>query len=569
MTLLTFLIIGAYLLFLISIGLVFRKLNKDESDFFRAGCRGTWWIVGMSIYMSGISTQTFVANAGVAYRSGFNVLTIYMVNSACYLILFAGVAAWYRQARVTTAAEMVRERFGPAFQQLTCYVGMAFAPVLMGFGLYQLSIFANSAFQLPLQLTIVVLGCVVLFYTLLGGNWAVLASDFLQSLVLLPMVVLLAVLSLHEIGWFGGFIEKLNSLPGLREEFSVTPAARGNGLYGWEWLAGIMIMQLYGNLSMGGPGARLFSCKDGREARRAALLLFVVASLAVLVYFIPPMVARLLYAAEIDAANGADTSFAFMSKRLLPNGFLPLMVVAMFSAQLSTLDTALNANSAIFVKNVYPPLMRLFGRIPSTDHRFLLKLGRYLTLMFGIALVCSALYFSRNPGEKGVFEMGFRLATLLSVPLLLPTFWGFFIRRTPWFTAWAASGAALFVSIAGMVFDLASGRILLIDTGVALLVFLIGRVCWQFTAPGQRAVIDAFFKRLHLPVDFKHEVGDDSDSAILKRIGMMATVLGGFFLLFLFFPQPHFYLRFGVLAVGGSVLGIGVLLLFAERRRRS
>lgn len=50
-----------------------------------------------------------------------------------------------------------------------------------------------------------------------------------------------------------------------------------------------------------------------------------------------------------------DVSYAFMSMKLLPEALVPLMAVAMFSAQMSTMDTALNANSAIFVKTATPP----------------------------------------------------------------------------------------------------------------------------------------------------------------------------------------------------------------------
>jgi solute:Na+ symporter, SSS family len=559
-------VIGMYFIFLAAIGLVFKRLNRDEDDYFRAGSRSCWWMVGMSLLMSGISTQTFIANAGVAFHSGFSVWWIYIVNALCALVLALGVAAWYRQARVTTFAEIVRDRFGPSFQQFFTYYNIVWLVIGGSIGLYMLALFAHTAFGIPVKLTIVALGIVVLFYTLTGGNWAVLAADFLQSLVLFSMAVLMAVLCLNHIGGIDGFLAAIQE-QGLAREFRMLTPGRADGLYGLEWLVGVGIIQVYAALGMQG-GQRFFSCKDGREAKKAAWLYFVVGLIGMTLYFIPPMVARLMYSGELgqmEVASAGDISYAFMALKLLPFGFVPLMVVAMFSAQMSTMDTALNANSALFVKNAYPALMRLAKRAPRTDHKFLLALGRGFTILLGVGLVCCALYFASSAGEKGIFELTFRINAILGIPLLMPLFLGYFIRKTPLWSGWACLVAGLIASVLCTVAELPSFRLAIVNSGVGFLAFIATGLFWSKTSVSSKQQLNQYFTRLHTPVNFDEETGEANDARQFKLIGILAISLGGFIALFLLLPNDG-GARLCIAAVALPVFLIGAVMLGLSRR---
>ena len=565
--LLNSIVIGLYFVFLASIGVVFKRLNRDEDDYFRAGSRSSWWMVGMSLLMSGISTQTFIANAGVAYNAGFSVWWIYCVNALCALVLALGVAAWYRQARVTTFAEIVRDRFGTSFQQFFTYYNIIWLVIGGSIGLYMLALFANTAFDFPIKLTIFGLGVIVLFYTLTGGNWAVLAADFLQSLVLFSMAALMAILCLKEMGGVSGFLDAIQTSAAASDFKMITPG-REDGLYGLEWLIGVGIIQVYAALGMQG-GQRFFSCKDGKEAQKAAWLYVVVGLLGMTLYFIPPMVARLTASAELAAmgvSSPGDISYAFMALKLLPFGFVPLMVVAMFSAQMSTMDTALNANSALFVKNAYPALMRLAKKEPRTDHKFLLALGRGFTIVLGIGLVCCALYFASNAGEKGIFELTFRINAIFGIPLLMPLFLGYFIRKTPLWSGWACLGAGLIASVICTVAGMPSFRLALINSAAGFVTFAATGLFWNRTPQSSRDQLKEFFTRLHTPVNFDEEVGDANDAQQLKLIGILALALGGFISLFLLLPNDA-SARVCVMGVSGAVFSIGAVLFSLSRKK--
>ena len=75
---LEYITLGTYLIILMVVGMLFSKMNKNVSDFARGGAQGTWWMVGTSMFMGGISAFTFTGNASAAFSSGPTFLVIYL-----------------------------------------------------------------------------------------------------------------------------------------------------------------------------------------------------------------------------------------------------------------------------------------------------------------------------------------------------------------------------------------------------------------------------------------------------------------------------------------------------------
>ena len=76
-TLYDYLIIGFYLVFMLAIGVVFRRMSKDTSDYFRAGGAMPWWLTGTSAWIFSFTAWTFTGAAGKVYESGPLVLIVF------------------------------------------------------------------------------------------------------------------------------------------------------------------------------------------------------------------------------------------------------------------------------------------------------------------------------------------------------------------------------------------------------------------------------------------------------------------------------------------------------------
>jgi SSS family solute:Na+ symporter len=112
---------------------------------------------------------------------------------------------------VITAIEAMRQRFRPrrasrSSRGCKSRLGIIYA----GIWLNALGVFFSASFGLDLTWTIIATGLVVLVMALLGGSWAVLASDFIQVLILMPVCLVVAVLGvLLKLGGFGAFLDRI------------------------------------------------------------------------------------------------------------------------------------------------------------------------------------------------------------------------------------------------------------------------------------------------------------------------------------------------------------------------
>ncbi len=563
-------VIIAYLLLMIAIGIVFRSFNKNSGDYFRGGSQATWWMVGMSCFMTGVSAVTFTGNGGAAYEAGWSVLAIYLGNFAGMVAQAVLLAPWFRQMRATTFPEIIRERFGVSTQQLLAYIKIFTFTAYAALWLFGLAVFSSSVFGLPIHIVIPVLGIVALFYSTMGGKWAVLAADFVQGLIMMSMCVLVSILCLIKLGGIDGFFTSINDM-GLTETFS---PLKGEGLSpkklyttGWFWAA--LIMSFIFNC--GATNAvKFFSVKDGREARLAAALSAVLMLLGVIFWFIPPMAARLLYSAQVEGmplGTPAEAAFAVTSMQLLPNGLIGMMVVAMFSATMSSMDAGINGNAAIVVKDVIPAIRNRL-KMPEATEKTLLLWGRIATLACGMAIVFLAEYLSMQR-QMGIFEIVINFGAIVTVPIVIPTVLCLFIRRAPsWsamFSMFCAAMVPLWDLIDSATWSFEFRTALTIAVSVAS--FLFSMLFWRRSSAAYRQQVNRFFEKMHTPVDFKHEVGQGSDHRQMTLMGRFSLAVAAFVALLLFLPNTGSG-RLCILVLALFMGGVGALLCYAGSKNR-
>lgn len=564
-------VIVAYLVLMLVVGVVFKNFNKNSGDYFRGGSQGTWWIVGMSSFMAGISAFTFTGNGGAAFEAGWTVLVIYLANCTGLLLHVLFLAPWFRQMRATTFPEVIRARFGPVTQQVYAVLAMLLFLSTGAIWLFGLAIFTATAFGLPIHLTIPVLGMVVLFYSTTGGKWAVMAADFVQGLIMMSMTLLIAVLCVAHFGGIGGFLAAIESA-GLAKDFRLFkgPGDFPDNAYTLEWAMAMFVVQVT-LMCSAQQAVKYFAVKDGREARRAALLTLVLMALGSLMWFIPPVAARILFADEVLASGmtkPAEAAFAVVSVHLLPVGLIGMMVVAMFSATMSSMDAGLNGNAAIAVRDLLPAVCRRFGwKIPGESGQVLA--GRVVTITFGLMVIALALRLSMMKG-RGVFEFVVALGPLFLVPMAIPLLMCLFVRRVPSWAALASMAATLVPSTMAFVAEtpwtLGEKTLWSLLTGTG--VFLLSALFWGRTTAHYREQVDGFFEIMHRPVDFATEVGHANDATQLKIMGRFAVVVGCFVLLLLFAPNAAAG-RLAILGLAAFLIGVGSFMLFAARRPRT
>jgi SSS family transporter len=571
-------VLGVYFVFMLAISWAFRRFVKNVSDYFRSGGQIVWWMVGGSAFMVSFSAWTFTGAASKAYSDGWPIVVIYIANAIGFIFNAVHFAPRFRQLRVITAIQAVRERFGRGNEQIFTWLQLPTGIIYAGIWLNSLGVFFSAAFGIDLTLTIFGTGIVVLLMSLVGGSWAVVASDFIQVLILMPVCLVVAVLAVLKVGGLGAFFERV---PAHHFDFSQVFSKE----FLMFWCVAILIKQFTSTNNLM-DASRYLCVKDSRHARWAGYLGAGLFFIGIFIWFVPPMAAAALFpdlrAVFPNLRNPDEAAFMAISQAVLPVGMLGLLVSGIFAATMSSMDSGLNKNAGIFIKNFYQPILR-----PHATDKQLLYAGKITTVVLGLLVVLVAWQLSRLRGMS-LFDMMVRFGSLVSVPITVPLVWGLIVKRTPPWAAWSTVAVGFASSLicenvltsrwaaetffgAGAVLDRSSteywGQAIAVAMNITVgsLWFLGCTRFWHHASPEYRATVEEFFRKLNTPVDFHAEGGEDNSARQESLIGRLCLVYGGFVVLLALIPNP-LHGRLAFVACGGIVLAIGYALVRRARR---
>lgn len=564
--------LAAYLILLPLLGVLFSKFNNNLSDYVRGGGQVAWWLSGSSIMMASISAFTFTGNASAAFEAGPTVLVIYAANVTAMLICGFVLAAWYRQTRAYTPADVVKSRFSVAVEQFSAYAGVLIQPFAAGIQLWALSVFASTTFDLPLVLCIFVIGAVVVFYSTTGGKWAVMATDFVQSLILLAITILVAFFCYQKVGGWDGFFGYF-SQPEFADDFKFVkdPDQWSDGKFSTQWIIVIFIMTIYHQVTLNSAG-RFLVVKDGRAASKSAFLGAVLMAVGALIWFFPPMVARFLYGDEIMAQaieNPENSSYSFIAQKVLPSGLMGVMIAAMFAATMSSMDSGLNAQVGVIARNIVPKVREMFGSTKPMTPKGEVLLCRVATLGIGALIITYSYLFSQNR-ELALFDAYLMINSIITIPLVFPMLVGFYIKKLPSWSYFVIFGFCLLPSIYSFYLKETTGEGFTIQ-GRAMWIFIFGLIgtviCMPFykrTSEAYKQKVEDFYKMIRTPIRDDEQEGESKAYAQLIMLGRSSLGIGIAMLLLLLVPSDAVGV-WSVLFISGFCGGIGLLLLWGAK----
>jgi SSS family solute:Na+ symporter len=573
------LVVVFYFAFQFSLGLIFRAFSKDASDYFRAGGSMLWWLVGASAFMTQFSAWTFTGAAGKAYVDGMLVAAIFLGNAIGYLGNALVTAHRFRRMRVITAIDGVRDRFGPVNEQVFTWVQVPVSVIYAGIWLNGLAIVCAGFFNVPPTTTIWVVGAVVVFMTVAGGSWAVVASDFMQTVLLMAITLVTCFLALThpDVGGITGLIEKLPE-----SHFKFWEAEDATFVYVWIFAAFVIQSFKLNNMF---DAYRYLCVKEDSHAKKASLMAAVLMFIGPIVWFIPPMAARVIQPEGLESIfpnlgdKAYEGAFVYIGMVTMPVGMVGLLLCALFAATISSMDTGLNRNAGILIKNFYHPILR-----QAASAKELLVAGKIATLFLGIIVIAAALMI-RAIKEFDLFEIMILFGSLVSIPLATSLVWGLFIKSAPRWAGWSSLiVGGIYSLFAKYLLDPAwfgftdlssreSSDFLYIMSGMGNII-----VCsaWFFItvwiAKKQNyqvpATVEDFFERQKRPVDHVGEGGQESDDVQARTLGLLSFIYGGFIcLLGLIIPNPLSG-RACFWFCGLIIVGVGVLLYRASHAHR-
>ena len=416
---------GVYLLVILVVGLLTARLNKTLPDFLLAGRRLGPWVVAFSERASGESGWMLLGLTGLAYATGLGDPSGTKLEPALWTGLggIAGIAlSWYLVAqRLRVESERLGALTLPRFMELRFRKHdptirlVATAIIAFSFTFYIAAQFdavgksLEQTFGWPHFSGVMVGAAIIVFYTMMGGFFAVAWTDFFQGWVMLLALVLLPLVALGEVGGFSGLAERIGAIdPRL-----LTPSG---GRTGWNLVAGIAGGFGVGLGYMGQPHLHMRymsirSPDDIPTARSIALVWAVVSySGAVLM--------GLVALAYFGAGYFADPEMMMpaLALSIFPAWFAGILISGALAAMMSTADSQLLVTTSAVSEDVYHQIVD-----PAADQKRLVLVSRIATLVIGGAAIALA-QLPHSVFDKVLFAWG-GLGAAFGPALVLSLWW--------------------------------------------------------------------------------------------------------------------------------------------------
>jgi len=552
------LLLAAYLVLTLVLGLWLARRNSGEADYFVAGRRLNGWLAGASMAATTFSIDTPLYVAGLVGSRGLAGNWEWWSFGLAHVAMAVVFAPLWRRSGVLTDAAFTELRYGGAAAAwlrgikafllavpVNC-IGIGYAFLALRKVVAALGLVSGQPAALGLTDTVwllMVVALLVMSYTVAGGLWAVVVTDLVQLVLALAGALAVAAAALHAAGGMTALLEQLQALQ-RPELLSLVPWTWDDASFHWLQGSGISIpmftayiaVQWWSFRRSDGGGEfiqRMLATRDEQQARLAGWVFLVVNYLVRSWLWIVVALAALVL---LPAGADLELGYPALAVQLLPPVALGLVVISLVAAFMSTVSTSVNWGASYLTHDLYQRFVR-----PSAGSRELLLVGQLTTVLLLVLGVITAL-ISDSIGT--VFRLVIAIGSGPGVVLVLRWFW--------WRVNAAAELSAMLCGFFVGVFTSVVPLVRIEDYGVRIAVITgLSAVVWLTvmlsTPPESDAVLERFVRTVRPP--------GPGWSRLRQRFGVMPME-----------SLPAMLRRF-VLACGvlfGGLLGTGGFLLHQQ-----
>lgn len=207
---LDWLILGGTLLFIVGYG-TWRTRRAGESldGYLLGGRQASWWAIGLSIMATQASAITFLSTPGQAYDDGMRFIQFYLGLPVAMVLIAIFVVPIYHRLKVFTAYEYLEGRFDRRTRTFAALLFLVQRGLSNGLSLYAPALVLSAILGWDIQLTVWLLGTVMIAYTVSGGTRAVMVTQQGQVAVIFVGLLVAGYLLVHYMPQEVGFTDAL------------------------------------------------------------------------------------------------------------------------------------------------------------------------------------------------------------------------------------------------------------------------------------------------------------------------------------------------------------------------
>ncbi|RKR04363.1 SSS family transporter [Kushneria sinocarnis] len=416
MTWLDYGVIAIYLSGFLLLG--YRLQSHASGEQYFLGGRGFGWFpLALSAAATQLSSASFIsapAFVGLKQGGGLIWLTYEFAVPLAMIFLIACFFPTLYQAGVVSIYAYLERRFGPGTRVLLSLVfqfSRAFATSVM---IYAVALILTYALGFPLWLTILVIGAVTLIYCYQGGMKAVVYGDMIQMLLLVIGLFVCLIAGLSLLGGWQAFLQQVDQQRLTTIDFGDWGVGSDSGFGFWPMVIGglFLYVSYYGTDQS--QAQRLLSARDPRTVRRTLLANGLLRFPVTLCYCLMGLVLGTFAATHADfgrliPADNPDLLVPLFIRDHLPAGLTGLMIVAIFSAAMSSVSSAINSLSAASVED-------LLARHRHLSDAQYMRYSKLASLFWGV--LCIALAFFTGNIAPTIIEAINKIGSVFFGPIL-------------------------------------------------------------------------------------------------------------------------------------------------------
>lgn len=398
-----------YLAITVAIGAWASKLVKNSSDFVLAGRSLPLFLSASALFATWFGSETIFGASSVFLEDGLQGVMEDPFGGALCLILFGMfyLRPMYRMG-VLTIGDVFKRAFG---KRVEFFATVFMVPVYFGFvaaQLVALSLIFSTVTDLNLLQGIILSAGIVVFYTFLGGMWAISITDFIQTAMIVIGLVWVTIMISREAG---GVNEILSKAPEGSLQFF--PDA---GFTSWVNYLGAWIILGLGSIPSQDIYQRVMSAKSEKVAVQSTYLAggFYL-TFGLLPLFIA-LGAKVLYP-ELYLENKQ----MLLPTMILAHGGLPVQIIffgALISAIMSTASSGLLAPAALISENLIRPIFK--EKLKEFHFLWILR--------FSVVFVAIVATFMASR-DSNIYELVAGASILLLVSLFAPLTAGLYWKK--------------------------------------------------------------------------------------------------------------------------------------------
>jgi len=432
-------VIAVYMLATIGVGMYFSRKNKSSDQFTKASGKIPGWAIGISLYATFLSSNTFLGVPGKAFGSNWNafVFSISIPFAAWFASRY--FVPFYRNTGEISAYTHLEKRFGPWARTYTVICFLLTQIARMGSIFFGIALTLQALTGFNMQSIMIVMGVCIIIYTVLGGIEAVIWTEVGQALIIILGALLILFLAVAELP--GGFPKIL--------EVAQADHKMSLGSFSFNFTdSTFWVVLFYGffiNLNNFGMDQnyiqRYHTAKTSKEAAKSvwlcvwmyvpsSFLFFVIGSVLYAFYqsqpgLIEPIKLQVAaerlgaaatsaelqqLAASLNPADYGDKVLPYFMVNNIPAGLVGLIISALLSAAMSTISSNMNASATVFTVDIYQKYFK-----PEITDKRKLYLLHVSTIVIGIVGLCAGLAMI---GSKSLLDIWWELSGIFAGGML-------------------------------------------------------------------------------------------------------------------------------------------------------